>query len=143
MYRAIIIVQMKKSILATMLVFILLILTACSLPSSQTPEEESSKPSIAPSQAPVPAVSGFFGTGSLSAANSEVVVVKSAAKTYHLYTGTWPSDSNDLVNHGYLDRKPKEIYTFDATNGTINGIASSGRWIKAGFSFKVKTQKWQ
>jgi hypothetical protein len=139
-YRAIIMLKMKRLLVIITLICFLLILTTCSNTDSQ---QQAESPILPTTPSPAPSVGGFIEKGSLTAANSEVVIVKLAADTFHAVTGTWPSDSHQLVTAGYLDREPEETYRFDTNSGKISGVTSSGKWITAGLVFDVKTQKWK
>jgi prepilin-type N-terminal cleavage/methylation domain-containing protein len=73
----------------------------------------------------VPNVGGFFSTGKLNAANTEVQNVKTAAMAYYAETGTWPDDSSFLYdpdpNLSYLNEDSHSLYAFDTDWGTITG----------------------
>lgn len=133
---------MKSLLITASLICLILILTTCSNTDSQKQADSPILPTTPPPTA-VPAIDGFIEKGNLAAANSEVVIVKLAADTFHAVTGTWPSDSHHLVTAGYLDKEPEETYKFDTTSGKISGVTSSGKWITAGLVFNVKTQKWK
>ena len=132
---------MKRLLVLTALICLYLIINACNLRSEQ--DNSPFIPSVESPPTAAPAIGGLVNTGNLAAANSEVIVVKTAAQTYHLNTGSWPRDSNDLFHDGYLDKKPEETYKFNTTTGIISSITSSGKWITIGFSFDVTAQKWK
>ena len=90
----------------------------------------------------VPNIVGFLNTANIAAANSEENAVRTAADASYSDTGSWPADSSNLASDGFLDREPKEIYSFD-TDGLIDGIDSSGGWIEAGLSFNTTSQQWE
>jgi len=134
---------MKRSLILTVLICFHLIINACSLRPESAQDDSPFIPSEEPPPTAVPTAEGLVNTGNLAAANREVAAVKMAVQTYQLNTGSWPKDSNDLFDDGYLDKKPEEVYKFNTTTGIISGITSSGKWITAGFSFDATTQKWQ
>jgi prepilin-type N-terminal cleavage/methylation domain-containing protein len=65
----------------------------------------------------VPNVGGFFSTGKLNAANTEVANVETAAMGYYADEGAWPTDSSVLYNAdpalSYLSDEPSIVYPFD------------------------------
>jgi prepilin-type N-terminal cleavage/methylation domain-containing protein len=70
-----------------------------------------------------PNVSGFLGTGNLSAASTELGSVKTAALAYYGHNGVWPGDSTDLAS--LIDGAPKATYTFDIATGFVVGVTSN------------------
>jgi hypothetical protein len=139
---------MKRRILFLMAINILLIallLLSCNSSTEEeaTQTEQPTNPSAGSIPSVAPAVGPLIDQGNLTAANSEVTIIKTAANNYRTITGSWPRNSIDLIINGYLDREPEETYTFDPNNGTIRGVSSSGRWITAGFTFDVANQKWK
>jgi prepilin-type N-terminal cleavage/methylation domain-containing protein len=65
----------------------------------------------------IPNVSGFLGTGCLSAANTELQNVKTAAIAYYAEFKTWPHDSTQLVDR--LVGNARAQYSFEDTNGFV------------------------
>jgi prepilin-type N-terminal cleavage/methylation domain-containing protein len=92
----------------------------------------------------VPNIGGFFVTGKLNAANTEVSNVKTAAVGFYAENGDWPDNSNDLYtgnpNTSYLSEQPDSTYTFDEY-GLID--EASGGWDTEGLTFNVDDQKWE
>ena len=72
----------------------------------------------------IPNLGAFMITGKLSAANSEVENVKSAALAYYAENEVWPTTSAALDT--FLAGNLTSVYTFDTTNGWITGAA--GGW---------------
>ncbi len=139
---------MKKSVIFSITVSVLLIalvLSSCTSSAEEeaTQTEQPSIPSAGSIPSVAPAVGPLINEGNITAANSEVTIIKTAANNYRTITGSWPRNSIDLIINGYLDREPEETYTFDSNTGKIRGVTSSGRWITNGFSFDVATQKWK
>ena len=139
---------MKRRIIfltAINLLLIALLLLSCTSSAEEeaTQTEEPSNPSAGSIPSVAPAAGPLINQGNLTAANSEVTVIKTAANNYRTITGSWPRNSIDLIINGYLDREPEETYTFDPNTGKIRGVTSSGRWITNGFTFDVATQKWK
>jgi type IV pilus assembly protein PilA len=91
----------------------------------------------------VPNVGGFFTTGRLNAANTEVANVKTAAMGYYAENGAWPADSSALYVAGdpansYLNEDSQATYTFDTAWGTIT--AASADW--PDLTFVAADQEW-
>jgi prepilin-type N-terminal cleavage/methylation domain-containing protein len=91
----------------------------------------------------IPNVGGFFTTGKLNAANTEVANVKTAATGYYAENAAWPTDSGDLYTGDpatdYLNEDPDSTYTFDEY-GLID--TASGGWDDDGLDFVVADQEW-
>lgn len=93
----------------------------------------------------VPNVGGFFSTGKLNAANTEVQNVKTAAMAYYAETGTWPTDSDALYvagdpNLSYLNEDSHSLYAFDTAWGTITG--ATGGYDAESLDFDPTGQEW-
>jgi type IV pilus assembly protein PilA len=87
----------------------------------------------------IPNISRFMITGQLSAANSEVENVKTAALGYFGEYGFWPNDSTVLVDTGYLTGGVKAVYLIDGCgdkSGSCNGTDGFG-WV-----YGVSEQEW-
>jgi general secretion pathway protein G len=72
----------------------------------------------------VPNMSGFLGTGSLSAARTELANIKTAALAYRAQYDAWPNTSADLAT--LIDGEPKATYFFDSSTGSVDN--ASGSW---------------
>ena len=68
----------------------------------------------------IPNIEGFKGTGTLSAARTELQNVKTAAAGFYAERNVWPGDSNEIS--GFISDKPNAIYIFDTTNGLVIGV---------------------
>ena len=93
----------------------------------------------------IPNVGGFFTTGKLNAANTEVANVKTAAMGYYAEHAAWPADSDALYtgdpNTDYLNELPYSKYTFNSYGliaGATGGYADAGE----GLDFIVPDQEW-
>ena len=87
----------------------------------------------------IPNISRFMITGQLSAANSEVENVKTAALGYFGEYGFWPENSNVLVDTGYLTGGVKAVYSIDGcgdSSGNCTGTDGYG-WVYA-----APSQEW-
>lgn len=140
--------EMKELIKAAAVVLVLIPALLVSSCSGSTGEDEAQTeqppiPSAGSIPSAIPAVGPLINQGNLTAANSEVTVIKTAAGNYRTITGSWPRNSIDLILNGYLDREPEETYSFDPNTGKIRSVSSSGRWITSGFTFDVANQKWK
>jgi type IV pilus assembly protein PilA len=85
----------------------------------------------------IPNISKFMVTGTLSAANSEVEQVKTAALGYFAGAGnnTWAANSSALVTAGYISGTLKADYTFDTSYGWIlTGTPTVGGWSGVNFT---------
>ena len=74
----------------------------------------------------IPNVTGFMKTGNVAAANTELENVKTASLAYYVdHNGTWPTDSDDLLDltatppADYIAGTLKAKYTFDTATGFI------------------------
>jgi type IV pilus assembly protein PilA len=79
----------------------------------------------------IPNISRFMVTGTLSAANSEVEQVKTAALGYFAGVGnnTWAQNSSTLVSTGYISGTMKAEYTFDTSYGwVLSGTPTPTGW---------------
>jgi type IV pilus assembly protein PilA len=79
----------------------------------------------------IPNISRFMVTGTLSAANSEVEQVKTAALGYFAGTGnnTWAWNSSTLVASGYVSGTLKADYEFDHDYGWVmSGTPTATGW---------------
>lgn len=85
----------------------------------------------------MPNVAAFLNAANLAAANIEANAVRTAADASYSEAGNWPKESNNLASDGFLDREPKEIYSFYNTDSFIDDIDSTGKWIEEGLSFNV------
>jgi type IV pilus assembly protein PilA len=72
----------------------------------------------------IPNIAGFLVTGQLSAANTEVEQVKTAALGYFGQYGYYPADSDSLQPE-YLSGQPKANYEIDASYGWVLSVLSS------------------
>jgi len=72
----------------------------------------------------IPNVASFMSVSTVSAANTELEHVKTAATAYYADNLVWPSDSSQLTN---LIGVPKATYLFDSSTGFIVG-ASNVSW---------------
>ena len=88
----------------------------------------------------VPNVVRFVADGTLKAANTEALNVKSAAVAYYGAHGadTWPATSADLG--AYLAGTIQATYTFDS-NGLIS-VADPGGW-GASITWDAASQTWK
>ncbi|MBM4463818.1 MAG: prepilin-type N-terminal cleavage/methylation domain-containing protein [Chloroflexi bacterium] len=86
----------------------------------------------------IPSVGAFKTSGTLSAANSEVANVKTAATAYLAENDEWPATSADVIP--YLDKGPKGEYTFNTTTGNISDAAPGG-WGDS-IAWDAANQKW-
>jgi type IV pilus assembly protein PilA len=87
----------------------------------------------------IPNISRFMITGQLSAANSEVENVKTAALGYFGEYGYWPTDSDVLITTQYITGALKATYVIDGcgdVSGVCNGTDGYG-WI-----YTVSAQTW-
>jgi type IV pilus assembly protein PilA len=72
----------------------------------------------------IPNIAGFLITGQLSAANTEVEQVKTAALGYFGQYGLYPTDS-DTLRPEYLSGQPKANYTIDPDYGWVIDVIST------------------
>jgi prepilin-type N-terminal cleavage/methylation domain-containing protein len=72
----------------------------------------------------IPNISGFLGTGTLNAANTELGNVKTASLAYYGQSGSWPDDSSAI--DAFIDGTPKATYAFDTATGFVIGVSSVG-----------------
>lgn len=94
----------------------------------------------------VPNLITFLSTSELASANAEVANVESAALAYSADNdATFPDDSTDLVNGGYLsDDTVYATYTINTSFGKVAGVTKKAaadriewdgtKWIKAPWS---------
>jgi prepilin-type N-terminal cleavage/methylation domain-containing protein len=66
-----------------------------------------------------PNVSGFLGTGNLSAASTELGNVKTAALAYYGQNGVWPGDSSALGP--FIEGQPKRLIPSTLPPGLLSG----------------------
>ncbi|MFW6105718.1 MAG: type IV pilin protein [Chloroflexota bacterium] len=83
----------------------------------------------------IPNLGSFMVTGKLSAANSEVENVKSAALAYYAEHSTWPDDSDDLDI--FLAGNISSTYNFDTSYGWV--MNATGGWDDEGLDFQGGT----
>jgi type IV pilus assembly protein PilA len=89
----------------------------------------------------IPNLGAFMITGKLSAANTEVENVKSAALAYYAENSVWPADSAAISD--FLAGNITGSYTFDATYGWVGngtgwvdlawqdgGGTGHGKWVR-------------
>jgi len=94
----------------------------------------------------IPNVSSFVSTGNVSAANSEVATVKTAAAAYSAENnGAFPATSTACA--AYLDRATKTVYTLNTTTGAITGVDGTAGTLEdadayPGLSFSLADQQW-
>lgn len=90
----------------------------------------------------IPDVSSFLASGTVAAANSEVVMVNTAVQAYYVATGTYPADSTDPLLLSFISGTLKAQYIF--TNGVIS---SADATIAGGYGtsvvFNLTSQKWE
>jgi prepilin-type N-terminal cleavage/methylation domain-containing protein len=85
----------------------------------------------------IPNIEGFKGTGTLSAARTELQNVKTAVAGFYGEHHVWPVDSDNLTI--FLSQKPNAIYIFNPENGCITDVADV-KW--TGIVWSDKDDTW-
>ena len=87
----------------------------------------------------IPNISRFMITGQLSAANSEVENVKTAALGYFGEYGYWPTDSNVLIATEYITGTLKAVYAIDGCGDAAGFCNTSDGY---GWIHNTTSQTW-